>query len=53
MDTLNTIITNFNTLAHAKVDWSPAAGPIWLAGMVVIAVALGIAAAVQEARSTR
>jgi len=34
MDVIDTMITNAQTLANANIDWSPAAGPIWLAGMM-------------------
>ena len=33
MDTINTIITNWNTLSNANIDWSLDAGPIWLVMM--------------------
>jgi hypothetical protein len=39
METLNTIATNAVTLWNAPIDWSPAAGPIWLAGTTVLMVA--------------
>jgi len=35
MDTINTIITNTQTLANANINWSLDAGPIWLVIMVV------------------
>ncbi len=33
MDTINTIITNAQTLSNANIDWSLDAGPIWLVMM--------------------
>lgn len=35
MDTLNTIRTNAASVATWEIDWSPHAGPFWLASMVV------------------
>ena len=53
MEVIETIIKNARIMANAEVDWSLTAGPIWLAGMGLIAVVFGIAAVVQEARSAR
>lgn len=50
MDTINTIITNAQTLANANIDWSPAAGPIWLVALVVICAISGAITAWRESR---
>jgi len=59
MDTINTIITNAQVIAHAHIDWSPTAGPIWLVGtavvwfvMATVWTTLGIRAERRQARST-
>ncbi len=39
MEILNTITTNAITLWNSPIDWSPTAGPIWLAGTTVLMVA--------------
>jgi len=53
MDTINTIITNFQTLSHAHIDWSLNAGPIWLAFMAVCIVIGMVMAGVAEVRQER
>ena len=53
METINTIITNFQTLSHAHIDWSLDAGPIGLVGMMVGVAIIMIAAWVSEARQER
>ncbi len=34
MDTIDTMISNARILSNVNIDWSLAAGPIWLAGMM-------------------
>jgi hypothetical protein len=53
MDTINTIITNAQTLSQAEVNWSLDAGPIWLVGMVAGWLALSVVFGVQEVRRER
>lgn len=53
MDTINTIITNAHTLSQAPINWSPSAGPIWLAFMTVCMMAGAVAFGVGEARRDR
>lgn len=53
MDTINTIITNAQTLANAPIDWSPTAGPIWLVGMVAGWLALSVVFGIEEVRRER
>jgi hypothetical protein len=38
METLSTIATNAITLWNAPIDWSPTAGPIWLAWTTALMV---------------
>lgn len=47
MDTIDTIITNFRTLAHANIDWSLDGGMIWLTGMMVICVTALVAGTIR------
>jgi hypothetical protein len=53
METIHTIITNFNALAHAKVNWSLGAGPIWLVGMTIAMVVGAVIAGMVGARQER
>lgn len=53
MDTINTIITNAQTLSNAPIDWSPTAGPIWLVGMVAGWLALSVVFGIEEVRRER
>lgn len=53
METIDTIITNAQTLANAHVDWSPTAGPIWLVGMVAGWLALSVVFGIEEVRRDR
>jgi hypothetical protein len=53
MDTINTIITNAQTLSQAEVNWSLDAGPIWLVMMMVGVAVIALAAWVSEARQER
>jgi hypothetical protein len=53
METIDTIITNAQTLANAPINWSLDAGPIWLVMMVLgSTVVMGIAW-VEEAKRER
>ena len=53
MDTINTIIANYNSLSRVPVNWSLDAGPIWLAFMTVCFVVGTVAFGVSEARRER
>lgn len=53
METIDTIITNAQTLANAPIDWSPTAGPIWLVGMVAGWLALSVVFGIEEVRRER
>ena len=53
MDTINTIITNAQTLSEAPIDWSLTAGPIWLVMMTLGATVIMGIAIVTEARTER
>jgi hypothetical protein len=53
METINTIITNAGTLAHAHIDWSPSAGPIWLAGYMVVMAVFVAYCTIQGVRAER
>lgn len=53
MDTINTIITNAQTLSNVPINWSLDAGPIWLVGMVAGWLALSVVFGVQEVRRER
>ena len=57
METIDTIITNAQSLANAHIDWSPTAGPIWLVGMMasmaVGMIAAGVAGFRQERQVSR
>ncbi len=53
METIHTIITNARSFANAPIDWSPAAGPIWLAGMMAGMAVLMVCAWVSEVRRDR
>ena len=53
MDTINTIITNAQTLSQVPINWSLDAGPIWLAFMTVCFVVGTVAFGVSEARRDR
>ena len=53
METIDTIITNAQSLANAHVDWSLTAGPIWLAGMMAGMAVLAVCAWVSEVRRER
>lgn len=53
METIDTIITNAQSLANAHVDWSPTAGPIWLAGMMIGMVILSVVFGIEEVRRDR
>ena len=53
METIDTIITTARSFASAPIDWSPAAGPIWLAGMMAGMAVLMVCAWVSEVRRER
>ena len=53
MDTINTIIANYNSLSQVPINWSLDAGPIWLAFMTVCFVVGTVAFGVSEARRDR
>jgi hypothetical protein len=53
METIDTIITNAGILAHAHIDWSPGAGPIWLAGYMAVMVVFGAYCTIQGVRAER
>ena len=53
MDTINTIITNAQTLSEAPIDWSLTAGPIWLVMMTLGATVIMGIAWVEEAKRDR
>ena len=53
MDTINTIITNAQTLSQAEVNWSLDAGPIWLVMMTLGATVIMGIAWVEEAKRDR
>ena len=53
METIDTIITNAQSLSQAHIDWSPTAGPIWLAGMMAGVAILAVWAGVSESRRDR
>ena len=53
MDTINTIITNAQTLSQAPIDWSLTAGPIWLVMMTLGATVIMGIAWVEEAKRDR
>jgi hypothetical protein len=53
METIDTIITNAGILAHAHIDWSPGAGPIWLAGYMAVMVVFGAYCTIQGVRDNR
>lgn len=53
MDTINTIITNAQTLSEASIDWSLTAGPIWLVMMTLGATVIMGIAWVEEAKRDR
>jgi len=53
MDTINTIITNAQTLAHAPIDWSPDGGVVWFLGSLLFTVGGMFAAAVVGDRERR
>jgi|APGre2960657404_1045060.scaffolds.fasta_scaffold340451_2 hypothetical protein len=45
---MDTIITNFKTLATARIDWSPDGGMFWLTGMLIICGIMTVAAVVTD-----
>ena len=53
METINTIITNFQTLSHTDIDWSPTGGMLWLTSFMVISLVFVVALVVHDARQTR
>ena len=53
METIDTIITNAQSLSQAHIDWSPTAGPIWLVGMVAGWLALSVVFGIEEVRRER
>ena len=53
MDTINTIIANYNSLSQVPINWSLDAGPIWLVGLVAGWLALSVVFGVQEVRRER
>ena len=53
MDTINTIIANYNSLSQVPINWSLDAGPIWLVGMVAGWLVLSVVFGVQEVRRER
>ena len=53
MDTIDTIIANYNSLSQVPVNWSLDAGPIWLVGLVAGWMVLSVVFGVQEVRRER
>ena len=53
MDTINTIIANYNSLSRVPINWSLDAGPIWLVGLVAGWMVLSVVFGVQEVRRER
>ena len=53
MDTINTIIANYNSLSQVPINWSLDAGPIWLVGLVAGWMVLSVVFGVQEVRRER
>ena len=53
MDTINTIIANYNSLSQVPINWSLDAGPIWLVGLVAGWLVLSVVFGVQEVRRER
>ena len=53
METINTIITNAQTLSHAHIDWSPNGGMLWLTSFMVIGLVFVAGLVVHDARQTR
>ena len=53
MDTINTIIANYNSLSQVPINWSLDAGPIWLVGLMAGWLVLSVVFGVQEVRRER
>ena len=53
MDTINTIIANYNSLSQVPINWSLDAGLIWLVGLVAGWMVLSVVFGVQEVRRER
>jgi len=53
VETIDTIITNFERLSADHIDWSPSGGMLWLTSFMVIGLVFVTILVVHDARQTR